>query len=400
MKTSVLLTSAAFLFPPSLPGYDLHEWGTFTTVAGSDGVLLSGVQREEEALPDFVRHHPGFHHVPHAIRAGSKSMPLPVSHVTVKMETPVIYFHSDEGFRAEVKVGFQGGSISQWFPERSGGETVEPGSAAAFPPPSFLDFSKPYHGSIEWEVDVLSPPESRNTVLFKPGDLLQWTRARIPEANVVRAGDGSTEGFLFYRGLGNFEPGLRTTVAADETLSLHNDTGGIIPYLLIYEKMSDGSSRWLQHGDPLLPGNDLRFPESKLRSGKPGFDDELYSELVRHLAGQGLLPSESAAMVQTWWQSYFDTPGLRVFWVLPASRTSAILPLRVEPAPETTIRILVGRSEVIRPRSEQAWLALATSEIPEERRQWASLVGLDRFGLAYAERIKSLQSRPKETAAR
>jgi hypothetical protein len=33
--------------------YQLHEWGTFTTVAGSDGVLLTGLQREEEPLPSI-----------------------------------------------------------------------------------------------------------------------------------------------------------------------------------------------------------------------------------------------------------------------------------------------------------------------------------------------------------
>ena len=41
----------------SAPDYVLHEWGTFTTVSGSDGGLLPGLQREEEALPPFVFSH-------------------------------------------------------------------------------------------------------------------------------------------------------------------------------------------------------------------------------------------------------------------------------------------------------------------------------------------------------
>ena len=40
-------------------GYEVHEWGTFTTVSGSDGVLLTGLQREEETLPPFVHSHLG-----------------------------------------------------------------------------------------------------------------------------------------------------------------------------------------------------------------------------------------------------------------------------------------------------------------------------------------------------
>ena len=75
------------------------------------------------------------------------------------------------------------------------------------------------------------------------------------------------------------------------------------------------------------------------------------------LAACGLLESEAEAMVQTWWTSYFETEGLRVFWVLPAATTDRILPLAVTPPPAKTVRVLVGRSEVLRPRQEKAWLA-------------------------------------------
>src|SRR6187431_1403377 len=126
MKTiTILLLSAA-----AASAYSLHEWGTFTTVAGSDGVLLTGLQREEDALPTFVHTHFGFENgqptsvekLTSVMKAqGYPAFPSkmkglgkrPVSGVTVKMETPVIYFHSQESFRAKVKVGFQGGTISQ-----------------------------------------------------------------------------------------------------------------------------------------------------------------------------------------------------------------------------------------------------------------------------------------------
>ncbi len=41
------------------PDFTLHEWGTFTSVSGSDGVLLPGLQGEEERLPGFVFQHDG-----------------------------------------------------------------------------------------------------------------------------------------------------------------------------------------------------------------------------------------------------------------------------------------------------------------------------------------------------
>lgn len=33
----------------------VHEWGTFTSMQGSDGIALEGLQREEEGLPPFVQ---------------------------------------------------------------------------------------------------------------------------------------------------------------------------------------------------------------------------------------------------------------------------------------------------------------------------------------------------------
>ena len=39
-------------------GFIVHEWGTFTTLAGSDGILLPGLYHEEEQLPNFVQHFP------------------------------------------------------------------------------------------------------------------------------------------------------------------------------------------------------------------------------------------------------------------------------------------------------------------------------------------------------
>lgn len=382
----------AAVFASTLPGtaYELHEWGTFTTVAGSDGVLLTGLEREEEALPAYVRHHPGFMNH-HPLFAGNfiKRMPVPVRNVKVKMETPVIYFHSDDGFRAKVKVGFEGGTISQWYPERSGGEDLESHFRERPADQRWIDFSVPYRGSIEWDVDVLSPEQSRDATLFKPDDLLQWTRARVPEANVVRAQDGETEGFLFYRGLGSFEPGLHASIDSKETLVLRNDTGGSIPCFVVYEKLEDGSTRWMESGEALAKGASIEIAENRLEKGAAGFDRRLYRSLRDHLANQGLLRSEADAMVQTWWQSYFERPGLRIFWVLPAERTNAILPLSVEPAPEKTVRVLVGRSEVIRPRHEREWLRLARSEDDEDK-QGLYWIHSDRFGLAYQQRIEAL----------
>lgn len=406
MKTIIpaaISTILSGLLP--LGAFEVHEWGTFTTVAGSDGILLTGLQREEEHLPPYVHHHPGFRPAPRT----SKQMPVPARNVRVKMETPVIYFHSDRAINARVTVGFEGGSISQWYPQRSGGEQfqLDPAFALVRADESHLDFARLYRGSIEWQVEVLGPAESRRTPLFHPSDLLQWTHARVPEANSVRTANGETEGFLFYRGLGSFEPGLRTRIDAGETLRLENRTGAAIPYLLVYEMLPDGNTRWLEI-DGLGDQQSLSIPEEALdprpRSGDQPpiallldgavptlpFDRPLFDTLLAGLAARGLQHGEAEAMVKTWWNSYFGKPGLRVFWVLPGERTDAILPLSVDPRPDRTVRVLVGRSEVIRPRQEREWLQLAGSDDASDQRRWNQLRQQDRFGLAYGERIDAL----------
>lgn len=377
-----ILSLAASLLAASLPlgAYDLHEWGTFTTVSGSDGVLLPGLEVEEAALPAYVHAFPGF-------AVTGKGMPLPVRNVTVKMETPVLYFHSDTSFRAKVAVGFQGGAISQWYPERSDGENLPSNGRATAP----IDFKIPRCGWIQWDLDVLSPEDSRKTLLFKPDDLLQWTRARVPDANSVRHNSGETEGFIFYRGLGNFVPGLFTTASGNGDLHITNRSGGKIPYAFVFDNRPDGIHRWHEIAGGIGNGNSLTLGEKQLERSGSGFDPEMYRALRHGLASCGLTESEASAMIQTWWHSYFECDGLRVFWVLPVSRTQEILPLEVSPLPDHIIRVLVGRSEVLRPADENRMHALATSSVAQERENWKRFVDNNRFGLSWQERIRQLK---------
>jgi hypothetical protein len=399
--------------------YTLHEWGTFTTVSGSDGVLLSGLEREESPLPPFTYSHFGLENgnLPRGLMelmrrhgstpmfAATKGLRRPVRGVTVKMETPVIYFHADHGFDVSVKVGFNGGTISQWYPDRSGGEVLpEP------PPPEdpekprpiedwTLDFAAaaPWRGSIEWRARVMSPEETRQAILFKPGESLHWMRPRVPEANAVRTAAGETEGFLFYRGIGAFDPGLVTSIGADDALRLENRTGGDIPFALVFDKAGD-RVRWQVLGQGVKAGAAATLASRDFSSSEAAFVEPVYREMVAGLTATGLFPSEATAMVETWWDSYFSKDGLRVFWVVPAVKTEAILPLEVSPRPQRSVRVIVGRSEVIRPAQEREWLALAASGDENRQTQWRMLVHHDRFGLAYQRRIEAL--RANETAAK
>ena len=71
----------------------VHEWGTFTSISGSNGVTVEWTPyRGEAELPGFV--YGGKHNA-----TG-----------TIRMETPVIYFYSPRELTCAVKVSFPAGS--------------------------------------------------------------------------------------------------------------------------------------------------------------------------------------------------------------------------------------------------------------------------------------------------
>src|SRR5688572_15338365 len=62
----------------------VHEWGTFTSMSGADGVGLDGLQHEEEELPGFVYSRSKVRDCPLRPQ-GYKGLEVPVGNVTHKM---------------------------------------------------------------------------------------------------------------------------------------------------------------------------------------------------------------------------------------------------------------------------------------------------------------------------
>src|SRR5437867_3763698 len=81
----------------------VHEWGTFTSVAGEDGAAVTwdalGCKSD---LPKFVGNQGYWNKW--ALQG------------TVRMETPVLYFYSSREMDAQVKVAFPQGLITEWYP--------------------------------------------------------------------------------------------------------------------------------------------------------------------------------------------------------------------------------------------------------------------------------------------
>lgn len=398
----ILLLLTGTVYAQKAPDYTLHEWGTFTTVSGSDGGLLPGLQREEEGLPPFVHSHEGMENLGDVSgnpdgTVSIKGWIRPLKNVTVKMETPVIYFYTKEPFQAKVSVGFQGGSISQWYPARSGGETP-PGyvphesvgtakiagfqiGGARFPRGGSIDFAEGYQGSINWDVAVTPPGEGDSAEIFRGGENATWLYPRQTDSALVRAADGTAEKFLFYRGVGRFDPPVVFRMESDQSLVIENRGDAPVPGLLVYEMGTGGAVRF-QVLDALAAGKSAGVDLSKLESSA-NWHRPVYAALTKVLMEAGLFRKEADAMLQTWWRSYFERPGLRVFWLVPETFTEKILPLNVEPPPGRVARVLVGRAEILTPAFERDLLA-------QKKNPDAFVVKNDRFIEAYNERIRQL----------
>src|SRR5580658_7060942 len=111
MKFALLLISAgAFLNSADLNSagpsdLTVHEWGTFTSVAGEDGSAIEwNALGCKDDLPEFVNDF-GFRGFKWRLRG------------TVRMETPVLYFYSSRPLEARVKVSFPQGLITEWYPQ-------------------------------------------------------------------------------------------------------------------------------------------------------------------------------------------------------------------------------------------------------------------------------------------
>src|SRR5207248_2041424 len=93
-----------------------HEWGTFTSVQGADGIQLEWNPLTTTELPAFVydRNRPAGN----AIGQRATGNLGKSAFVTLqRMETPVIYFYSGQPRTVDVAVKFPQGIITEWYPQ-------------------------------------------------------------------------------------------------------------------------------------------------------------------------------------------------------------------------------------------------------------------------------------------
>lgn len=303
-----------------------HEWGTFTSIAGSAGhaVEWSPLSGSTD-LPSFVEHFrdPGF-------KLGLRG--------TVRMETPVLYFYSSREENISVHVSFSNGVITEWYPHAS---QVEPvgnlyGDALHGIGPS---------GTIAWDSITLTPGARAE---YPEGDRdNHYFAARMTSSTPLRvkgATGAQQEKFLFYRGVGAFAVPLSATLDATGKLHVRNHADSEIPATILVERR--GEKVGYRIGAVIQ--KEAFLEPLELNSNI----DDLGRDLEGLLVGQGLYQDEARAMVETWKNSWFEE-GSRLLYIVPPAFVSEVLPLTIKPDPAQTVRVFVGRMELIAPATEK-----------------------------------------------
>ena len=344
LKCAIAILLAAPIFGsgglPEVPKIvTVHEWGTFTTVAsetgGSEPWSPLGAPSD---LPCFVMHLNGLQYKVITPRpAGPVTRP-----VTVRMETPVLYFYSPAKTKVSVSVDFPHGLITEWFPPAS---RVAPVADRVMPAVE--------NGHIEWDQLEIVPGD---TPAFPKGEgPSPYYAARETDSDPVRIGS-MQEKLVFYRGIANFPVPLSARVSGDGSVEVRNTGSAPLPLAVLFENRGGRVGYRMVHAVRDAVG--LSAPELT------GSLASLKQELADALTGQGLYRKEADAMVATWSDSWFEE-GMRVFYLVPREVVDRELPLTVAPAPKVIDRVFVGRVELLSPYlRDRLATALAAGDIP------------------------------------
>jgi len=371
----VLLVAPMFGSDAVLPkSVDLtvHEWGTFTSVAGESGAPVPWTSLAAPSdLPCFV-YRLGNQCIKCVLPSRPPTAVTTSTSTTVRMETPVLYFYAPQKMRLSVRVDFPQGWITEWYPQTS---RVRPEVTVGTELPPLGD------GHIEWNQIMLDPgiqpafPAGRGAS--------PYYAARATDSTPIRVG-GQSEKFIFYRGIANFPVPLWAKTAGENAIELSNKGDHTLPLAIIFENRG---GRIGYHITRELDGAvSIPLPDLTASLGS------LKLDMSKALVDRGLYPKEAQAMLETWGDSWFEE-GLRVFYLMPKPNVDTVLPLALDPSPAETRRVFVGRVEVLSPyRRMELQNALKNGDT-------TALARYGRFLEPFAERISGgLPTNPATTA--
>jgi hypothetical protein len=369
MKSLVFLSAATILMAASTVSTQpsdltVHEWGTFTSVAGEGGSAVDwdalGCKND---LPGFVNDF------------GYRGFKWQLTG-TVRMETPVLYFYSSRELDAHVKVAFPHGLITEWYPQAEyevyQRSRVDGAMRRLSADLNGIDTSlRSLTGGIEWKSIKVQPDVS--PALPMESGASRYYAARATDATPITVGD-QHEKFLFYRGVGRFPVPLSVRLTGGGKIVIENLGHDTVPSAILFENR--GGHLGYRNAGAVAEAVTLDPPSLD------GSFAVLRHDLETELIAQGLFPREAQAMVETWRDSWFEE-GSRVIYILPSPAIDAALPLQVEPVPSEKARVFVGRIELITPETQRA------VEEAMARGDWSAIDRYQRFLGSILKRISA-----------
>jgi hypothetical protein len=346
----------------------VHEWGTFTTFSGSNGVHLDFRPLRDHELPNFVFDRASQHGY-HWIGKGRLK-------TRVRMETPITYFYTDEELQVEVDVEFPRGLLTEFYPPvRSQSPTFDESIATS------ANGEPIGNAKLHWGEITLIPMAKLRPAVSDPltsrllGECLatriypdatgnHYDAARHTDSALVHirlspdaTSDGTAttwapsgdyfEKFLFYRGVGKFDIPVTATSIDHGTLEITNHGAQSLQRSIVY-RLSDETLTFGMVPD-IRSGQTVSVPEPYRQ-----IDLDTLSEVMRkELISAGLYEKEATAMINTWTSSWFMEQGTRLFYFVPQEITDRELPLHISPRPHEQLRVMVGRVEIMSASEEQ-----------------------------------------------
>jgi hypothetical protein len=358
----------------------VHEWGTFTSLQDEQGEAIAGINGDDEPVPEFV------HRISNFLLLGPEaSIPIlsqgaPHCHpdVTMRLETPVIYFHPSLGMKlpltVDVDVAFQSGWLSEYYPDA---EVEAPGVKGQM---SFGSIRSDTFGTLRWK-NLQVGTDANGPETTSP----DWLAPRAVQSAGVTSINGESERFVFYRGVGHVDSPVRVSRdVSKESLAFTvyiraapptKQTPFVVRRLWLIEVRDDKSCAFRD-----MPGFEVpnggksgvvatppdTFNDSEFHAGNI---TKLRAAMRAALIEDGLFPDEADALLNTWKLSYFESPGLRLFYLLPRAWTDHVLPMRLSLDTEL-VRTMVGRIEIVTP--EQRRLLQQISTGPASNPAWST----------------------------
>lgn len=351
----------------------VHEWGTFTTFSGSNGVHLDFRPLRDQDLPDFVMNR--------ASQSGHIWFGKGRIRTRVRMETPVTYFYTEKERTVRASVEFPKGLLTEFYP---------PVAAMA---PTF-DSTKAFgvdgepvgNSKLDWgEINLI--PESSLAPGVNDRATSEWLRGLLVASVLPSAGDNHyiharntdsalvhvrippaakdgespaftavprgnyIEKFLFYRGVGKFDVPVKVSAEQNDRIEIVNLGRHVLKHMLLLQV--NGENRTYSMLPDVTPGQGTQTKAPAQAVSLDCLREIVCSELV----DAGLYEKEAQAMVDTWTDSWFTEEGTRLFYFVPQEITDSILPLTITPEPDETLRVMVGRVEIMSASREQRLLA-------------------------------------------